>query len=87
LWYPLLAAAGLRHLTPHAARHTFASRLIANGENLKYVQKQLEHHSIMVTVDTYGHLLSEGHKAAVDRLDQFPAESDLRSERRIEQES
>ena len=27
------------------------------------------HHSIRVTVDTYGHLVPGGNKAAVDRLD------------------
>jgi integrase len=28
------------------------------------------HHSIKVTVDTYGHLVPGGNKAAVDRLDE-----------------
>lgn len=27
------------------------------------------HHSITITVDTYGHLVPDGNKAAVDRLD------------------
>ena len=27
------------------------------------------HHSIRVTVDTYGHLVPSGNRAAVDRLD------------------
>jgi hypothetical protein len=27
------------------------------------------HHSITITVDTYGHLVPGGNKAAVDRLD------------------
>ena len=50
-------------------RHTFASRLIAQGENLKYVQEQLGHASITITVDTYGHLIPGGNRQAVDRLD------------------
>jgi len=33
------------------------------------VKDQLGHHSIRVTVDTYGHLVPGGNKAAVDRLD------------------
>ena len=48
---------------------TFASRLIANGENLKYISEQLGHASIAITVDTYGHLIPGGNRAAVDRLD------------------
>jgi len=31
------------------------------------------HHSIRVTVDTYGHLVPGENKAAVDRLDDAPA--------------
>ena len=31
------------------------------------------HHGIRVTVDTYGHLVPGGNKAAVDRLDDAPA--------------
>jgi len=43
--------------------------LIQNGESLAYVKEQLGHHSIQITVDTYGHLVPGGNKAAVDRLD------------------
>ena len=73
LWFPMIEKAGIRRLGPHAARHTFASRLIANGENLKYIAEQLGHSSINVTVDTYGHLLPGGNKRAVDRLDEAMA--------------
>lgn len=69
LWFPLIEKAGVRRLDLHAARHTFASRLIANGENLKYIAEQLGHSSIKVTADTYGHLIPGGNKQAVDRLD------------------
>lgn len=70
LWFPLLEKAKVRRLDLHAARHTFASRLIANGENLKYIAEQMGHGSIKVTVDIYGHLIPGGNKSAVDRLDQ-----------------
>ncbi len=74
LWFPLLERAQVRRLTPHAARHTFASRLIANNEPLKYISEQLGHSSIMITVDTYGHLIPGANKQAVDRLDNLPVE-------------
>jgi integrase len=64
VWYPALAAAGLRHVTPHSLRHFFASMLIAQGENLKYVSSQLRHASIQITVDRYGHLLPEERTSA-----------------------
>tara|TARA_B100001013_G_scaffold286628_1_gene186445 strand:- start:144 stop:338 length:195 start_codon:yes stop_codon:yes gene_type:complete len=44
--------------------------LIQQGESLAYVRDQIEHHSIRVTVDTYGHLVPGGNRAAVDKLDE-----------------
>jgi integrase len=64
-----LAKAGLRTIRIHDLRHTYASLLIGQGESLAYVKGQMGHHSIRVTVDTYGHLVPGGNKAAVDRLD------------------
>ena len=48
---------------------TFASLLIHQGEGLAYVRDQMGHRSIQVTVDIYGHLVPDGNRAAVDRLD------------------
>ncbi len=53
----------------HDLRHTFASLLIQQGESLAYVKDQMGHHSIKITVDTYGHLVSGGNRQAVDKLD------------------
>jgi len=69
VWPRLLAKAGLHLIRIHDLRHTFASLLIQNGESLAYVKEQMGHHSIKITVDTYGHLVPGGNKAAVDRLD------------------
>jgi len=69
VWPKVLAKAGLRWIRIHDLRHTFASLLIQQGESLAYVKEQMGHHSIRVTVDTYGHLMPGGNKAAVDRLD------------------
>jgi len=57
------------HFTPHSLRHTFASQLLQQGESPAYVQRQLGHASIKLTVDTYGKWLPMGNKAAVDGLD------------------
>jgi len=60
----LLKKAGVRPIKFHALRHTFASRLLQNGESLVYVKDQLGHASIKITVDTYGHLIPGANKAA-----------------------
>ncbi|MBW1775928.1 MAG: tyrosine-type recombinase/integrase [Deltaproteobacteria bacterium] len=46
--------AGLRKIRFHDLRHTFASLLIAQGEHPKYIQNQMGHSSINVTMDMYG---------------------------------
>lgn len=38
------------------------------GEPSAYVKEQLGHHSIHVTVDTYGHLIPGANREAVNRL-------------------
>jgi hypothetical protein len=58
------------HYSPHSLRHTFASLLLQQAESPAYVQRQLGHASIKLTVDTYGRWLPMGNKAAVDRLDE-----------------
>jgi len=66
---PALQRAGLRKMRIHDLRHTFASLLINQGENMKYVQHQLGHASITTTVDRYAHLLPDAHVGASQRLD------------------
>ena len=63
-----LKKAGLRQIRFHDLRHTFASWLIGNGESLAYVKEQMGHHSIQITVDTYGHLIPGANRQAVNRL-------------------
>jgi integrase len=66
---PCLEVAGLRRVTFHALRHTFASTLIQHGASLVYAQSQLGHSSIQVTVDVYGHLLPGADIRWIDGLD------------------
>jgi len=72
----VLKAAGLPlHFSPHCLRHTYASLLLQQGVSPAYVQRQLGHASIQLTVDTYGKWLPIGDKAAVNRLDGVSAEA------------
>lgn len=66
---PALRRAKLRRVTFHSLRHSYASILIEQGLNLKYIQRQLGHSSIKITADLYGHLLSEANYEAGRRLD------------------
>jgi len=65
---PCLGAAGLRRVTWHSLRHSFASLLIQNGASLAYVKEQMGHCSIQVTVDIYGHLVPGGNIKWIDQL-------------------
>ncbi len=65
----VLTKAKMRRIRVHDARHTFASLLLRKGESPAYVQHQLGHHDISMTVGTYGHLIPGENRQAVNRLD------------------
>ena len=67
-FYPALRRAGLRHIRFHDMRHTYASLLIENGEHPKYIQTQLGHSSIKITMDVYGHLMNATNSRAAEKL-------------------
>lgn len=55
----ILKAAELPHFTFHALRHTFATRAIEQGMDVKALSKILGHASVGFTLDTYAHLLDD----------------------------
>jgi len=59
----------LRKFRFHDLRHTFGSLLIQAGISPAYVQKQMGHRSIQVTIDVYGHLIPGENVAWIDTLD------------------
>jgi len=63
-----LEKAGLRRIRFHDLRHTFASLLVTAGESLPYVQSQLGHASIRLTIDCYSHLVPGANRQAVNKL-------------------
>jgi len=71
IWTRILRAAGVREsVRIHDLRHTFCSMLLAQGASPKYIQSQLGHSSIMVTMDRYGHLMPETNQKETELLDE-----------------
>ena len=66
---PALEKAGLPSIRWHDLRHTFASLLIHQGENIKYIQSQLGHSSPTVTLNVYAHLMNPVNQASACRLE------------------
>ena len=56
-WHPAVETSIGRPLRYHDLRHTHAALLIAQGAHPKAIQTRLGHSSIIVTMDTYGHLM------------------------------
>lgn len=68
---PLLKLAGLPDVRLYDLRHTTASLLLAAGENPKVVSERLGHASIILTLDTYSHVLPTMQKAATEKLERM----------------
>ena len=61
-------ATGIDGLVPHGLRHTTASLAISAGANVKVVQRLLGHATAAMTLDRYGHLLSDDLSGVADAL-------------------
>jgi site-specific recombinase XerD len=67
-WFePAVATAKLDDFTWHCLRHTFASRLVMAGVDLRTVRQLMGHKTLQMTV-RYAHLAPEHQLAAVERL-------------------
>lgn len=68
-FYKALDRAGVRKLKPHATRHTFATILLRRGASMVHVRDLLGHSSIQVTVDLYGHLVTDDLRGVMELLE------------------
>ena len=66
---PELTKAELGKVRFHDLRHTYASLLIEQGKNIKYIQSQLGHSSPTVTLNVYAHLMKPVNQEAACRLE------------------
>jgi len=69
LFEPALKKAGLGKVRFHDLRHTYASLLIEQGENIKYIQTQLGHSNPTVTLNVYAHLMRPYNQESAQRLE------------------
>ena len=67
-FYACLYGADIRRVRFHDCRHTYASLLIQQGA-VKYIQEQLGHGSISITLEIYSHLFQGEHRHHVHRPD------------------
>jgi integrase len=66
---PAIKKSGIPQIRFHDLRHTYASILIEQGENIKYIQSQLGHSSPTVTLNVYAHLMRPVNQEAARRLE------------------
>lgn len=66
---PLMKAIGCPEMRFHDLRHTYAAMMIEKNVQIKYIQRNLGHSSIQVTIDNYGHLMPEIATEAMQKLD------------------
>ena len=60
---------GLPEIRFHTPRHTAATILLAKGVHVKLVSEMLGHSSIVLTLDTYSHVIPAMHGAAAAAMD------------------
>jgi len=61
----------LKDVHLHSLRHSYASLLLANGEDLKIVQENLGHSDINITANIYTHVVDELKERSARKLDGF----------------
>jgi integrase len=69
IFYKAIKKAGIKKIGIHGLRHTYATLRISKGDNVADVSKQLGHHSVKFTMDTYYHWFPGKKKSEVDGLD------------------
>ncbi|HWS28672.1 MAG TPA: tyrosine-type recombinase/integrase [Clostridia bacterium] len=73
LYKKVLAAAGVRDRKFHAIRHTFATRALELGVDIKTLSEILGHSNVSITLNIYGHSLMEQKILAIEKLNNMHA--------------
>lgn len=68
LFHRVVAAAEIEDANFHATRHTFATRALENGMDIKVLSEILGHAQTSTTLNRYGHALPEHVKSSMDKM-------------------
>ena len=71
LFKRILAIAGVKDRKFHAIRHTFATRALELGVDIKTLSEILGHANVSTTLNIYAHSLFEQKKNAIERLNKM----------------
>ena len=69
VWTPVLEAIGVRYLSPHSTRHTFATLLNKGGANTADAQKLIGHANYSTTADIYTHQDVQTLRSAIEKIE------------------
>jgi integrase len=67
----LLASNNLSNIRLHDLRHTAATLMIQNGDDIKTVQEALGHHTAAFTLDVYGHVTNKMKRDSANNMERF----------------
>jgi len=67
----LIKAAGIENANYHCTRHTFATRAIEAGMDIKTLSIILGHADVSTTLNKYAHVLTEQKRSAMDLVSEF----------------
>ncbi len=71
MWASAVHRGGMKF---HDMRHTVATLLLKSGIPIQHVQRIIRHASITTTVNTYGHLVTEDLRSALERMGPRPVQ-------------